>query len=537
MSRVYPAIIIPVFSKYYMAEFPRPKPVEWFFLFCSLFLTLRYFGFQDDSFVFFRYVDNLLFLKAGLVYNEGEYVEGFSSPLWLMLLIMLRFIGLNYLFIVKGAAVACSIVFWLGLVKLNRMLSPEKSAIINLPLAFLSVNYGVTSFFSSGLESPLVQVLAVAYALFILAPGSRVLQLVVAASPLIRAEFALPLIVSLFWARMRGVKGLLRMAAAALLLNGAWLLFRIYYYAELVPNTFHLLDTVNIRQGLVYFDDTFGTYGVYPLLGLFALAALLRWNGAGFAPRLAMLVAAASYAVYSVKIGGSYFHYRHLAFPFCLVLCSFAGLAENAVLRLAPGKQLFPILCCLAIAAVSFSSYPPSLTAHPLSGSAEVRVVDGIADTLWERDTLGKYKELSVWEGFDGRLARVSETGWAGYGGVMASNWCETMYLRLTTDRAINTLGLTDAVLSRIDVEYSRPAHKWGLRPYAEDLRGIYPPGGEAGAGSFREAVGGGKAPAWVAGNIGVIDDVMRRVHNRHNLWENLQLAFASPGRMAVSSG
>ena len=41
---------------------------------------------MDDSYVYFRYVDNLVFLGNGLVYNRGEYLEGFSSPLWAVLL-------------------------------------------------------------------------------------------------------------------------------------------------------------------------------------------------------------------------------------------------------------------------------------------------------------------------------------------------------------------------------------------------------------------------------------------------------------------
>jgi len=39
----------------------------------------------DDAFIFFRYADNLL-AGLGPVFNAGERVEGFTSPLWLLLL-------------------------------------------------------------------------------------------------------------------------------------------------------------------------------------------------------------------------------------------------------------------------------------------------------------------------------------------------------------------------------------------------------------------------------------------------------------------
>ncbi|MCA9641903.1 MAG: hypothetical protein KC492_14455, partial [Myxococcales bacterium] len=49
-----------------------PTPLEWLLLFAGLTLTWRYFWFMDDAFVYFRYVDNCVFLKRGLVFNPGE---------------------------------------------------------------------------------------------------------------------------------------------------------------------------------------------------------------------------------------------------------------------------------------------------------------------------------------------------------------------------------------------------------------------------------------------------------------------------------
>ena len=75
---------------------PRPSPIEWLCLAAGLALTLHYAWVLDDAYVYFRYVDNLLFLDRGLVYNPGEYVEGYSSPLWLLLLAALRATELNF---------------------------------------------------------------------------------------------------------------------------------------------------------------------------------------------------------------------------------------------------------------------------------------------------------------------------------------------------------------------------------------------------------------------------------------------------------
>ena len=57
-------------------RFPRPTAIEWAALAASLFFTLQYSWLLDDAFIYFRYVDNLVYLGRGLVFNEGEYVEG-----------------------------------------------------------------------------------------------------------------------------------------------------------------------------------------------------------------------------------------------------------------------------------------------------------------------------------------------------------------------------------------------------------------------------------------------------------------------------
>jgi len=43
----------------------------------------------EDAFIFFRYVDNLI-NGHGLVFNIGERVEGFTSPLWVFFLAGIR---------------------------------------------------------------------------------------------------------------------------------------------------------------------------------------------------------------------------------------------------------------------------------------------------------------------------------------------------------------------------------------------------------------------------------------------------------------
>jgi len=78
---------------------------------------------SDDCFVTFRYISNL-FAGNGLVYNVGEYVEGFTHPLWLLMLLpfngslevasqalgLLSFAGVIYLLTRSGWLAALLVV-------------------------------------------------------------------------------------------------------------------------------------------------------------------------------------------------------------------------------------------------------------------------------------------------------------------------------------------------------------------------------------------------------------------------------------------
>jgi hypothetical protein len=140
----------------------RLAPLEWVALIVGLVLVIQYAWFMDDAFVYFRYVDNLLFLPYGLVYNAGEYVEGFSSPAWTLLLIALRSTGADWWLLTRLVGAISFVVFVLAARRVNAELGPADGPRFNLPLAFLAANYGVLCYFTSGLEGPLVHLAAAA---------------------------------------------------------------------------------------------------------------------------------------------------------------------------------------------------------------------------------------------------------------------------------------------------------------------------------------------------------------------------------------
>jgi len=520
-----------------MLKLVWPKPIEWAYLAGGLFLSLIYAWFLDDAFIYFRYVDNFLFLKIGLVYNAGEYVEGYSSPIWVLLLILLRATGVSYYVIVITVAVMAFLAFALLTIAVNRALSPP-GVVINFPLAYLGFNYGVLCYFTSGIETPLVHLYAIGFAAYAIAPRSRVLQVFVGCSPLLRHELILPLVVSIAWGWFRTRKPPFSLIVSFVISCSSWALFRIIYYADILPNTFYLKDTWMPAQGLKFLHDTLGAYQVYPLLIItVAFVIWLQRERAELhlAERGIMIFMAVLVALYVVKIGGGPRHFRYLAFPFCLTVTAAAGLVEYAWLTLAPriDRRWAPIVG-LAAALFSFSLYPRQVARHPAlffenNGHNQV---DLINDAFAHRRHPGlNHKNWSEIADPAKMTAYSEKHSPFVYKSVKVTGWCVGGY-RNFNKRVVHPAGLTDAILARVDTPAERPAHKPGLHPLAQDIAAILRENPQPGPGMYRNMVDRGDAPQWIVNNLGSIEIIERKVYNRHRLSENLRSALTFPHRI-----
>lgn len=545
-------------------NFLRPSVCEWACLAAGLFLTVHYMWLYDDAFVYFRYVDNFLFLGFGLVYNQGEYAEGYSSPLWAMVLIALRSLRLSFWPIVLALGCLSFLVYWLMLLVLNRWILGDRRGAINLPLCYTTFVYGVGAYFTSGLESPLIHLAAVGYALLIFRPSARVPIFVAAVSPLIRPELALPLVLATAWCwfRLRRFPALL--IGLALAFNLAWLAFRVYYYADFLPVTFYLKNIVDVRQGLIYLHNTLGVYHTYELAALMAL--VFAWLRIGARPgepafaaeRVMILLVAASVAAYVVKIGGNAQHFRYLSFSFCLGVCAFAGIPEWALDRLAaqPAGARFGafgsaarfgrglpagVLLGAGLAALGFVGYPPQVSHHPFFAGAKSEWVDKIYDSWWHRHEDPFARNLSEgWDQMDLYQVFLDEDPARAYRGVEAGFWCGDNFRRFHL-RIIHSLGLTDPILARTIMPSDRPSHKFGLIPLSEQMRDVQREFTWA-PGVYRRAVEAGRAPAWIANNLESIEAIEAKSRNTHGFVENLRLALKrippiDPTRGAVGAG
>ncbi|MEA1926853.1 MAG: hypothetical protein U9N73_01500, partial [Candidatus Auribacterota bacterium] len=148
----------------------RPSPAEIFSLVIGNLLIIWYAWILDDAYVYFRYVDNFVIHGFGLVWNPNEFVEGFSSPAWVLLLSLLRYARLDFWVIIRLVGIISFFGFWWLACLINRGLMPSgtRTTSLNIPLLYISHTYAVSCYFTSGTESPLIILMAAVYAAAIL---------------------------------------------------------------------------------------------------------------------------------------------------------------------------------------------------------------------------------------------------------------------------------------------------------------------------------------------------------------------------------
>jgi arabinofuranosyltransferase len=340
------AVLLPVHSR------PTPEPLSRLTIaLAALPVTvLVVMGYQrrwvtEDAFISLRVVDQIL-AGNGPIFNTGERVEAYTHPLWVALLALWELAGLpaTYGAVILGilcsagglvAAEAAS----LRLVRQFRQQRAVARQAVVIPLgALVFVALPVVwDFVTSGLESGLgFGWLGLSYLLLVRSATTTgdsrptvltgfVLGLGVLVRPDL-AVFSIGFFAALAvaeWSVSRRVAGdrLVAAALAGVALPLAYQIFRMGYFATLVPNTALAKEAglSHWSQGWVYLGDFVGTYQLWvPLLPLLVwwsvlLAAPLRRRDAVLIAVLATPVASALvHAVYVVRVGGDFMHGRFL---------------------------------------------------------------------------------------------------------------------------------------------------------------------------------------------------------------------------------
>jgi arabinofuranosyltransferase len=278
----------------------------------------------DDSFISYRYALNLV-AGHGLVFNPGEYVEGFTNLLWTLLIALLVWLGAA----APSASQALSMLFGgLSLYSLHfyvRRFLPRRFAWLAAaaPAVMLASN-SFACWMSTGLETPLFLFVTIVGLIAFDMQRPIVTAAICVLALLCRPEGGImaAILVGVPWftALMRGVgsqRDLIKISIPPMIFAASTIVltfWRIAYYGDFVPNTFHAkVGQVPIALGWIYLKKFLADGNLLLLPG-----AIL---GGLAIPRLTIpLLFVLATIAYSIAIGGDVFPYGRFLLPVLPVL-------------------------------------------------------------------------------------------------------------------------------------------------------------------------------------------------------------------------
>ncbi|MDP6931627.1 MAG: hypothetical protein QGG40_01865 [Myxococcota bacterium] len=286
--------------------------------------TLRWVS--DDAFISFRYARNLL-NGHGLVYNIGEYVEGYTNFLWTLVVAVGMAMGADAVHVGHTISLACYAAILAVLVRESwRRAVLQDQAFVPLAATAWALHLHARQFATSGLETSLFTLLVlvtILQAREVTTPRqARWVGLWGALATLTRPEGALfyglaglavlvPGRSDTDHDKPPGLPTALNMAMPGAVLLLPWLAWKLATYGELLPNTWYAKsgETSWWSQGGYYLGLYFQAY--WPVaLGLVCWPLLAARRHAGWLP----WVASVAFLLHVARVGGD-FMFARFALP------------------------------------------------------------------------------------------------------------------------------------------------------------------------------------------------------------------------------
>jgi arabinofuranosyltransferase len=286
---------------------------------------------NEDAFINLRIVDQI-FAGHGPVFNGGERVEAYTSPLWLGALVVVR-ATLGHVMAIEWATVvgclAASVTAFAVGGRAARMLHDDREFVIPLGLIVVAAIPVVWDFSTSGLEVGVTWLwLAVSWAILLSVARAPQPDLgwarwaglaVLGLGPVVRPDLGLVTVCLLAgWLLIvHQRRRLIADIAVAFAIPILYQVFRMGYFASLVPSTALAKDAggLHVGQGVSYGADLLNTYWLWIPLVCVAVAIGLnvaqRRRTLGIACG-AMVLGGVAHAGYMVIVGGDYMHGRFL---------------------------------------------------------------------------------------------------------------------------------------------------------------------------------------------------------------------------------
>jgi arabinofuranosyltransferase len=297
---------------------------------------------QDDAYISYRYVQNYLD-GHGLVFNEGERVEGYTNFLFIIIMILSGLTGANYILVSKIIGIISGIgVIFLFLYWFDKKRDKNELRIIPILAAGMFTANTAAAYWSiSGLETMFFTFL-IFLGLLLLVENRLIGVPVLALAALTRPEgafiFGLALIYRQYAKEVNFRRFIIEIILFAALILPQFI-FRMVYYGDILPNPFYAKTGWSwdyIETGLDYvwtFMKHYGFFGILVILPFLTVKALPR--------RLRMLLfIVLIYIVYIVMVGGDVlFGYRFFIVLLPLLYVLFVLSLEQLTLRIPAGGK------------------------------------------------------------------------------------------------------------------------------------------------------------------------------------------------------
>ncbi len=378
---------------------------------------------DEDAFNNLRIVDQI-FAGHGPVFNSGERIEAGTSPLWLGVLVVVRFLfswtaSMPWLTVLASLVVAIAAFAVAGYA--TRLAHRDaEGVIVPAGLLFVAAVAVVWEFSTSGLEMGLVWLWLAGSWLALVAVAQRnelrgarrnVACVVLGLAPVVRPELTLTMICLLgAWFMLARPRRVGADLLAIFAVPVAYEIFRMGYYATVVPNTALAKDAGGSHwgQGWNYATNFIGPYHLW-VPALIAVV-IVAWrfhvepNRRLLVATVAMYVGGLLNALYITAIGGDYMHGR-------LLLPAFFAFAlpVSFVVR-KDGRDLALLGVVSAWALLSIIAFRPPKLPHTI-GFAPADVAD------WREVTGGALRPPDVNPvGLNGVQAKAAyDSGVRGY--------------------------------------------------------------------------------------------------------------------------
>jgi hypothetical protein len=298
---------------------------------------------KDDAYISFRYAHNLV-IGEGLVFNPGEYLEGFTNFLWTIMLAPFEAMGLDLFQVAEilGGALVLGLLYYLTKASLHLTDGARRDLSHLWGPLWLATSSSLALWSTSGMEQPLAMFLPMAGAYLLwtswddetetkaAAASGVLIGLACMTRPenhLIGIILGLPLV----WrtVRDRRLGPITRYWFAGLFgITVPFHAFRLLYFGSLLPNTFYVKtggSAVVLLRGVEKLHEMFGFNALGALALLMPLAFVDREHRR---EKIQAAAVAVGFMAYVVWVGDDEMTWHRLylpALPF-LVLIAVHGL-------------------------------------------------------------------------------------------------------------------------------------------------------------------------------------------------------------------